>query len=202
MTAVMPQRPALEFPEPVVLTAQEYDALSGDSRIELVDGVLHVMTAPTRRHQQMVETAKAALEAVCADDLVIVREQEVRLADLWRRNPDLMAVHATADDLDNYSYNPKDVVLTVEVVSPGTQTTDRLHKPAEYAAVGVERYWRVEIAPKLEVHTYRLGETGRYLESGLFTVGDTVAAPGLPWAKIEVAELEPKARKPRPAPER
>jgi hypothetical protein len=41
------------------------------------------------------------------------------------------------------------------------------------------------------VHTYRLGETRCYLESGLFTEGDTVAAPGLPWAKIAVADLAP-----------
>jgi hypothetical protein len=66
-----------------------------------------------------------------------------------------------------------------------------LHKPAEYAAARIEHFWRVEIAPAVEVHTYRLGETGRYLESGLFTVGDTVAAPGLSWAKVEVADLEP-----------
>jgi hypothetical protein len=39
------------------------------------------------------------------------------------------------------------------------------------------------------VHTYRLGETGAYLESGLFANGDVISAPGLPWAKITVADL-------------
>jgi hypothetical protein len=54
MTAVMPQRQTLEFPEPVVLTAQEYEALPPNNRMELVDGVVKVMTPATRRHQIVV----------------------------------------------------------------------------------------------------------------------------------------------------
>ncbi len=191
MTAVMPQRPTLKFPEPVVLTAQEYDALPPNNRVELVDGVVQVMTPATRRHQIVVQKLRVALEGVCPDQLRIVWEQEIRLADLLRRTPDVMAVNAAADDLDVYSYLPKDVLLVVEVASPGTQTTDRLHKPAEYRTVKVEHYWYVEIAPQVVVHTYRLGETGVYLESGLFKEGDAVAAAGLPWAKIAVSDLTP-----------
>src|SRR5215510_13536052 len=108
MTAVMPQRPASEFPGPVVLTPQEYEALPPSSRTELVDGVLHVMTRATRRHQRIVDAIRAALEDLCPDHLVIVREQELRLADLHRRNPDVMAVLKAADDLDIYGYEPKD----------------------------------------------------------------------------------------------
>jgi Uma2 family endonuclease len=191
MTAVLPQR--LTLPEPVVLTAQQYDALSPNNRMELVDGVVTLMTPATRRHQIVVQKLRAALEAVCIDELRIVWEQEIRLADLLRRNPDVMAVQASADDLDIYSYEPSDVVLAVEVVSPHTQIADRLHRPAEYATAGIEHYWRVEIRPRLAVHTYRLADTGSYVASGVFTEGDTVAAPGLPWAKIQVTELSPAA---------
>jgi Uma2 family endonuclease len=191
MTAVMPQRPTLEFPEPVVLTAQEYEALPPSSRMELVDGVVQLMTPATRRHQIVVQKIRIAMEALSPEELHIVWEQEVRLADLLRRNPDVMAVRAEADDLDIYGYEPKDVALAVEVVSPNTQARDRLHKPAEYAAAGIEHYWRVEIAPEMVVHTYRLGETGRYLQTGIFNDDDTIAAPGLAWAKIAVAELKP-----------
>ena len=191
MTAVMPQRDATEFSEPVVLTPQEYDALPPNNRIELVDGVVQVMTPATRRHQIVVQKLRAALERACPDTLAIVWEQEIRLDGTLRRNPDVMAVRAAADDLDVYSYDPKDVVLAIEVVSPGTQTTDRLHKPAEYAGCGIEHYWRVEITPHVEVHTYRLLEGARYAVTGRFTTGDTIAAPGLPWVKVAVADLEP-----------
>jgi Uma2 family endonuclease len=191
MTAVVPQRDALEFPEPVVLTAREYDALPPSSRIELVDGVVQVMTPATARHQEIVDAIKAALRRACPDTLRAVREQEVRLGEVHRRNPDVMVVRAEAFNLDSYSYQPRDVILAVEVVSPGSPAIDRLHKPAEYAVAGIEHFWRVEILPALTVITYRLVEPSRYTVSGRFTEGDTVAAPGLPWAKISVADLAP-----------
>jgi Uma2 family endonuclease len=181
----------LEEPVATTLTAEEYAELPPSSRMELVDGVLMVGETPTLRHQDVVDLLKGRLAAVCPDGLRIVREQEARLGELLRRNPDLMAVRASACDLDGSSYAPADIVLAVEVVSPGSRTRDRIHKPGEYAEAGIGHYWRVETRPSLAVHTYRLGETGSYLETGLFTSGDTTAAPGLPWAKVEVAEIEP-----------
>lgn len=181
----------LEEPVAVTLTAEEYARLPPSSRTELVDGVLMVGETPILLHQDVVDLLKWRLAAVCPKRLRIVREQEARLGEVLRRNPDLMAVRAEACDPDGCSYAPPDIVLAIEVVSPGSRTRDRLHKPAEYAEAGIDHYWRVEIRPSLAVHTYRLGETGSYLETGLFTPGDTTAAPGLPWARVEVATLEP-----------
>jgi len=191
MTAVMPERETVQFPEPVVLTAQEYEALPESSRVELVDGVVTVMTPATMRHQIVVQKLRGVLESISPNDLKVVWEQEIRLAELGRRNPDVMVIEAGSFDLDRYSYPPEVVLLAAEVVSPHTQTVDRLHKPAEYAAAGVEHYWRVETLPTVAIHTYRLADSGRYVASGVFTEGDTVAAPGLPWAKVAVADIAP-----------
>lgn len=38
------------------------------------------------------------------------------------------------------------------------------------------------------MHTFRLGDTG-YLETGVWSAGDTVKAPGLPWAQVLVENL-------------
>jgi Uma2 family endonuclease len=176
-----------------VLTAEEYDALPPNSRVELVDGVLHAMTPLTARHQIVVDLLLAALREGCPDDLRVLREQEIRLADDHRRNPDLVVVAASAFDLDRHSYAPSQTLLAVEVTSPGTETIDRLHKPIEYARAGIEHFWRVELKPTVVVHTYRLGETGSYLETGLFGPEDVTVVPGLPWAKIEVSSISPGA---------
>ena len=181
----------LEEPVAVRLTAEEYAQLPPNSRMELVDGVLMVGETPTGRHQDVVDLLKWRLTAVRPKELRIVREQEAKLGDVLRRNPDLMAIRAVAYNPDCGSYRPGDIALAIEVVSPGSQTRDRIHKPGEYARAGIDHYWRVETLPGLAVHTYRLGETGSYLETGLFTPGDTIAAPGLPWAKVDVAALEP-----------
>lgn len=193
MTAVLPDSTS-EAVEVLSrrLTGEEYESLPVNPRLELVDGVLHLMTPATVRHQRVVRKLAAALEAVCPDNLRIVWEQEVRLADDHRRNPDVLAINATAFDLDGYSYPPSEVLLAVEVVSPGTQTTDRIHKPGEYQKAGIRHYWRIETKPGVALHTYQLGETGQYLETGIFREGDTTAVPGLPWAKIAVSDLNPE----------
>jgi Uma2 family endonuclease len=62
-------------------------------------------------------------------------------------------------------------VLVVEVMSPGSVTADQTDKPAEYAAAGIEHYWRVEsTAPSggLSVFCYRLDPTtGVYATAGV-----------------------------------
>jgi Uma2 family endonuclease len=171
------------------MTPSEYDKLPLNPRVELVDAVVHVMAPATRLHQEVVDALKIALSRLRPSDLVVVREQELRLREDHRRNPDLMVIHRAADDPSKYSFVPADVVLAVEVVSPGTETIDRMHKHAEYCNARVPHYWRVEIRPTVSVHTYQLGETGVYLETGSFAVGDTIVAPGLAWAKVAVSDL-------------
>jgi Uma2 family endonuclease len=53
--------------------------------------------------------------------------------------------------------------LVVEVVSPGSEVTDRVVKKAEYAAAGIGRYWIVERDAATTVHRHVLdADTGRY----------------------------------------
>jgi hypothetical protein len=42
-----------------------------------------------------------------------------------------------------------EVLLAVEVVSPSSEMTDRITKPALYAAAGIAAYWRVELDDRL-----------------------------------------------------
>lgn len=188
MTAVVP--PHANF-NATTMTPEEYDKLPPNPRVELVDGVVHVMAPATRLHQEVVDALKIALNRLRPPDLIVVREQELRLRDDHRRNPDLMVIYRMADDPSKYSFIPDEVVLAVEVVSPGTETIDRVHKHAEYRDARVPHYWRVEVRPAVSVHTYQLGETGVYLETGSFGAGDTVVAPGLAWAKVAVSDLIP-----------
>jgi Uma2 family endonuclease len=51
--------------------------------------------------------------------------------------------------------------LAVEVVSKGSERTDRWLKPLGYAAAGIARFWRVE--PDGTVMRFRI-DGGRYLE--------------------------------------
>ncbi len=66
------------------------------------------------------------------------------------RQPDVLLCRAQVST-DRSLLTPEDVVLAVEVVSPGIRRTDRFAKPGEYAAAGIPFYWRVEQDP---VHLY------------------------------------------------
>lgn len=92
-------------------------------------------------------------------------------------------------DADTPRVLPSQVVLAVEVVSRGSESTDRDVKPREYAAAGIEHYWRVEIDPEIVVNTFRLGDRATYVQTGVFSGDDVVAAPGLSWARLAVSEL-------------
>jgi Uma2 family endonuclease len=58
-------------------------------------------------------------------------------------------------------FQPEQVVIAVEVVSPGTKKRDRLVKPGSYAAAGITHYWRIEQDP-VHVYAYELDGDGEY----------------------------------------
>jgi Uma2 family endonuclease len=94
--------------------------------------------------------------------------------------------------MDDAVLRPQHCILVVEVMSPGSITTDQLDKPAEYASGGIEHFWRVENCEdvqKLTVFRYRLDPTTRaYALTGAST-GELVAADPLEVSVDFAAEL-------------
>ena len=54
-----------------------------------------------------------------------------------------------------------DVLLAVEIISPGSEATDTVAKRIEYAGVGIPQYWTVDQDSAQTVTMYRL-DGGRY----------------------------------------
>ncbi|MFI7073288.1 Uma2 family endonuclease [Micromonospora sediminicola] len=57
-----------------------------------------------------------------------------------------------------------DVVLVVEIVSPGSEAMDSVTKVREYASAGIPRYWVVDRDGAQTVTLHELGGDGRYAE--------------------------------------
>jgi Uma2 family endonuclease len=55
-----------------------------------------------------------------------------------------------------------DLLLVIEIVSPGSEAMDQLVKRHEYARAGIQRYWMVDRDSAQTVTLYRLGQTGEY----------------------------------------
>lgn len=55
-----------------------------------------------------------------------------------------------------------DLLLVIEIVSPGSEAMDELVKRHEYARAGIQRYWLVDRDAAQTVTLYRIGQTGEY----------------------------------------
>jgi Uma2 family endonuclease len=165
------------------LSAKAYEALPEEicRRIEIVDGAIIVNAAPRRQHQNICRRLANALEAACGPGLMVSTDVDLRLRDipLLNRRPDAVVYDASLPD--EATLRPLHCTLVVEVMSPGSVTTDQTDKPAEYAAARIPHYWRVEQEPAedtLSVFCYRLDPTtGAYASAGVHTGKMTVTDP-------------------------
>jgi Uma2 family endonuclease len=161
-----------------VIVAQE----TSPYRIELLDGVLLMSPVPRLRHQRVSSTLSAVFEAaVAASDLALMvfENVNVRRGDRDLLQPDIAVVNRAAGmeglEDDDVAFTPEDVVLAVEILSPGHEGKDRVDKPARYAQWAIESCWLVD--PKqLTVETFTL-DGAEYVASGSAKAGAVVTLP-------------------------
>lgn len=156
------------------VTAEQYAAWSEEqcAGIEIVDGMVLVSPSASKRHNRLARLLANALDAATGPDWNADIDFDVRLQDvpLNNRRPDVTVYRAATIDVS--PTRPEDVLLVVEVVSPGSETTDRIVKADQYARAGIPFYWRVEqaVTGTPLVYTYVLDPaTGRYRDSEIFT---------------------------------
>ncbi|MEV7598080.1 Uma2 family endonuclease [Kitasatospora sp. NPDC089797] len=156
------------------ITSEEYDSWTEEqcAGIEIIDGMVVVSPSASRQHNRIGRLLANALDEAGGAEWIADTDFDVRLQDvpLSNRRPDVVVYRA--DSYDAPVTRPEHVLLLVEVVSPGSETTDRVVTPDQYAKAGVPFYWRVEQAAGRVpiVHTYLLDEaTGTYRAGELFT---------------------------------
>jgi Uma2 family endonuclease len=166
-------------PAPGEWTTDDLDALPDDGRrLELIDGVPFVSPSPTTGHQRLAGRLFAALDALCPSDISVTQAVDVRVNRRRSLCPDVMVVTAEATERNVSHYLPTEVLLAVEIVSPGSLAMDRIMKPALYAEAGIPCFWRVETEGGVRVATYRLDAgTDTYTSTGEFDDVIHVAQP-------------------------
>jgi Uma2 family endonuclease len=145
-------------------TEDEYFALPETvwPRIELLDGALLMTPAPRTDHQRCQRNLAVLLAYAVPDDWDVIEVANVRLAPSRILIPDVVV--ATRADFVTM-FEPSEVALVVEIVSPSSRSTDRVLKRNLYAEAGIAWYLLVELqgehAP--EVIAYRRKD-GVYVE--------------------------------------
>lgn len=159
---------------PQGLTAEDYESLPEEvcRRIEIVDGAVVVSPVPLRPHQRVARRLANALEDAVNDGHAVDTDVDLRLRDvpLLNRRPDIVVYDASVPG--HAVLRPEHCLLVVEVMSPGSVTTDQTDKPAEYAAAGIKNFWRVEdidaVRQTMKAFRYELDPTTHtYLAAGV-----------------------------------
>ncbi|MDN5931226.1 MAG: Uma2 family endonuclease [Pseudonocardia sp.] len=156
------------------------------ARYELTDGALTVSPSPSSVHQTVAARLVVALEALAPADLAVTQAVEIRFARQLTRIPDVLVVRST--EPGRHWFAPAEVLLAVEIESPGSHVEDRVTKPAIYARHGIPAYWRIELDP-IRARVHRLGAGESYVETGAAPDRLTATEPFA--VDVDLAELLP-----------
>ena len=144
---VLDEESRKKWPRQGEYTIDDYNALPDDVRVELIDGVIYDMTAPTVTHQTLaLETALRFRECIKKHDMpcrAVIAPLDVRLDEDNKTvvQPDVVVYCGKDRAEDQKLWIPE---LTVEVLSPSTRKKDLTIKLEKYSQAGVREYWIVD----------------------------------------------------------
>lgn len=159
------------------ISLAEWEALPSAAgvRLECSGGALVVHPSPRLGHQVAALRLARLLQDQLADCLV-APEVDVLLSEvpLTIRTPDLVLIRPELLAGDPVRLRAPDVLMAVEVISPGSRRTDRITKRSEYAEAGIPLYWVVHLdSRQITWHRDPQGEEYRSRE----VVRDQAALP-------------------------
>jgi Uma2 family endonuclease len=147
---------AVPEPQGRLLTVDAYAALGEDDRYrsELQEGNLVMAPRPAPDHMIVMGKLFVQLDEQLPPGLQVIPDIDVDLELAPRgkpgfvRRPDLIVVHQAAVERirrDGGIMRACDVLVVVEIVSPGSHRTDHVIKRGEYADAGIPHYWIVDL---------------------------------------------------------
>jgi Uma2 family endonuclease len=176
-----------------LLSLDEWAALPEDNthHYELVEGVLHVSPRPAFDHQRAVGRLFSQLDTQLPTELVALPDAEIVIRPgrpAIVRVPDLIVVPSTIADANPARCPAEDVLLAVEMISPGSRETDQLNKPFEYGRSGIPNYWILDLDGPVTMTAYELvGADYKIVGKSSRTIALTEPAP----VTVDVAGLLP-----------
>lgn len=131
----------LMFEIPPDLTVDDLTSLPDTGyRYELHGGNLYMMSPATMWHSRVGRRLTIALVAA---GKTAYQEVGIKFSKRNSRTADI-GVFKEAPDESRAFFDPSELTLVVEVVSPTSEDDDRIEKPRLYAYAGIPEYWRVE----------------------------------------------------------
>lgn len=153
---------------------------------ELVEGRLLMCPSPAPRHSRAAHRIGNQLERQLPRGFEVLFDVDVDLQldppddPGTVRRPDVIVVPLDASvrvDENGGVIRASDVLIAVEIVSPGSKRTDHVEKRSEYADAGIPHYWIVDIDPPASLLACHLAGEFGYADAGAVTGTFTTSAP-------------------------
>ncbi len=157
-------------------TIEDYYKLPEEQRVELIDGWIYDMAAPTSVHQIIITFLTAKLFAHIAGNqgkcMVLQSPIDVQLNcdDKTMVQPDISVVCNRDKIIDRCIYGAPDLII--EVLSPSSKRRDTIIKLHKYMEAGVREYWMVDPDKrKIVVHDFEKDDYAIYGFDAAIDVG-------------------------------
>ena len=142
-------------------TLEDYYSIPDDIRVELIDGVLYMMSAPTNVHQLIAGKLHAMLLAFIESKggscvpFISPADVQIDCDDRSMLQPDVFVVCRHDKIKRRNTQGCPDLVI--EVLSPSSRKKDMQIKRNKYESAGVREYWIVD-PEKEKVIVFSFGE--------------------------------------------
>jgi Uma2 family endonuclease len=189
---------AVPLPPAHLLTVGEYAELGEDDsgRSELMEGNLVMSPSPSPDHNMAALRIALQLMPQLSPDLEVITDVDIDLeltpADQpgFSRRPDVIVVRRSARPrvrTEGGLIRASEVLIVVEIVSPGSRRTDNVVKRAEYADAGIPHYWIVDIQDPVSLLACHLTDKFGYLDDQV--VGGTFASNSPLTVTLDLGDL-------------
>jgi Uma2 family endonuclease len=165
-----------------LLTLEEFIELPEDHsrRYELQEGILIVSPRANSLRQRVVFRLMTMLNSQLSPEWEAVGDVEMITEPGFPasvRVPDVVVVREKLVSTAAPRFTADEVLLAVEIISPGSHRTDTLVKPVEYANAGIPHYWVIDLNEPLSLAAYdQAGDFG-YQEAPAVTGTFTTIEP-------------------------
>ena len=126
------------------------------------EGVLSVTPPPDLEHARIASRLMAWLLAAGWDADQVVQGAGLRVTGAVGDGGRIPDLSVCSEVRPGGWLDASDLVVVVEITSPGSRSMDAETKRREYAAAGIPRYWLVERAEMPIVTLFRLESSGAY----------------------------------------
>lgn len=157
----MTTAPAAPQHWPVTVAALPLAPQDDGYRYEIIDGNWHVTPQPRPEHGDWADYLHRLLAAEAPPYARLHHDIGLEITETRYLVPDLTVVDARKRAYGAATNLGDQVLLVVEIISPGTEVADKATKPALYAQAGIPCYWVVDL-PQSVLRIHRLGPGRRY----------------------------------------